>query len=290
MEERAKEATEFFKSESEDDEKEEFKDNDGILDKPTEEDLDKTDPEFTAQSTENVSEPLQLTEEEMAEILAGEEQQEQEVAAMDTNIDMPSTSKVLITEVIELPKLDMNTVKISPVKKPPPKPQQTPRNSLNIKQILATKNLKDSPSLSGDPNKLIDLETGDLVERKPTGVENLMKRLMCNAKGRKSKTNEVCNILSTDNGKLEITKVNVSLTDEKDPTTSEPKPRAAYFELKKNLKEIIKKKRLEELHKKQEDEVEHSKCLEEDDEMDQEEYEPESKPHKKASELEVILE
>ncbi|XP_061392790.1 claspin [Musca vetustissima] len=290
MEERAKEATEFFKSESEEEEEEEvFKDNDGVIDKPMDQqNLENNDPKPATELTENNSEPLQLTEEEMAEILAAEEQQE--TTEDNQNTDAASTSKVLITEVIELPKLDMNTVKISPVKKPPPPaaPQQTPRNSLNIKQILATKNLKGRPSLSGDPNKLIDLETGDLVERKPTGVENLMQRLMCNTKGRKSKTNEVCNILSTENGKVEITKINVSLTDEKDPTTKEPKPRAAYFELKKNLKEIIKKKRLEELNKKQEDEAEHSKCLEEDDDMYQEEeYEPESKPHKKGSEMEI---
>ncbi|XP_073837927.1 claspin [Musca autumnalis] len=308
MEERAKEATEFFKSESESEEEEmEFKDNDGVLDRPMEKELiedgssSKTNANNIQESTvqitehaleeekENMEEPLQLTEEEMAEILAAEEEQQkhQESTATDEQTESPSTSKVLITEVIELPKLDMNTVKISPVKKPPlPK---TPRNSLNIKQILATKKLKDSPSLSGDPNKLIDLETGDLVERKPTGVENLMQRLMCNTKGRKSKTNETCNILSTDNGKIEITKVNVTLTDEKDPNTKEPKPRAAYFELKKNLKEIIKNKRLQELHKKQEDEAEHAKCLEEDDdeEMDQEEYEPESKPKKKDNVIEI---
>lgn len=306
MEERAKEATEFFKSESEEESEEEvFKDNDGILDKQqnTEKSVEVThvdepnENDGSKELTMEVDRPvntlgdqkenidgLQLTEEELAEILAEEELQK--LHEVQTEIhEKPSCSKVLITEVIELPKLDMNTVKISPVKKLSLAPQSTPRRSLSIKQLLATKNLPASPSLSGDPNKLIDLETGDLVERKPTGVENLMQRLMNTVKARKSKTNETCNILSTENGKLEITKVNISLTDDKD-SSKEPKPRAAYFELKKNLKEIIKKKRLEEMHKKQDDVLEQSKCLDGDEEdeeegaTEEEEYEPDSKPKK----------
>ncbi|XP_075161029.1 claspin [Haematobia irritans] len=302
MEERAKEATEFFKSESESEsEKEEFKDNEGVLDKSIERENLENATEHNPPSGEQGNQPenkieiephsgknvhehgetenhdgLQLTKEELAEILATEEQEQQ----VEDKNENPSSSKVLITEVIELPKLDMNTVKISPVKKPPT-PQATPRPSLNIKQLLAMKNLTPSPSLSGDPNKLIDLETGNLVERKPTGIENLMKRLMSTVKGRKSKNNETCDILSTENGKIEITKVNISLKEENDPN-KEPKPRAAYFELKKNLKEIIKKKRLQEIHKKQEDEIEHNKCLNEDDDdgdMDVDEYEPDSKPN-----------
>ncbi|KAI8126260.1 putative claspin [Lucilia cuprina] len=298
MEERAKEATEFFKSESESEEEEVFKDNDGVLDKAapaeiiqqnhdhvTKETLTVTN-EFEMQQnveTEEFKDNLdgvQLTEEELAELLA---EQEQEQAEQEP--ERPTSSKVLITEVIELPKLDMNTIRISPVKK------HTPRPSLNIKQLLAEKNLSGSPSLSGDPNKLIDLETGNLIEKKYTGIENLMKRLMSTVKARKSKTTEACNILSVENGKLEISKVNISLTETKD-VQKEPKPGAAYFELKKNLKEIIKKKRLEELNKKQEDELEYSKCLADDDhdedeennendDMEVEEYEPENKPKTK---------
>uniref|UniRef100_A0A1I8NTF8 Claspin n=1 Tax=Stomoxys calcitrans TaxID=35570 RepID=A0A1I8NTF8_STOCA len=306
MEERAKEATEFFKSESEDEsENEVLKDNEGIVDKqPEAETMIESDKnsqgevnhmhtEMTMNENKLLSKnildeeekvgpgELELTEEELAEILAQEERQKQEF------YETPSTSKVLITEVIELPKLDMKTVKISPVKKPlppPPPVQATPKPSINIKELLAKKSLTASPSLSGDPNKLIDLETGDLVERKPSGIENLMKRLMSTVRDRKSKPNETCSILSTENGKLEITKVNISLKEEQDPN-KDPKPRAAYFELKKNLKEIIKKKRLEELHKKQEDEIEHNKRLYEDDDEEDgggttevDEYEPDSKP------------
>lgn len=273
MEEREKEATEFFKSESESEE-EVFKDNEGVLDKLSEtqqskdnkfsskETFSKTkaedSPHINAARGEETKENLdgvQLTEEELAELLA-----EQNSILEETNNDMherPTCSKVLITEVIELPKLDMNTVRFSPVKKP------TPRPSLNIKELLRQKNLSGSPSLSGDPNKLIDLETGNLIEKKPTGIENLMKRLMATVKHKKSKKSEICNILSVENGKLEMSKVNVSLTETKN-LQKEPKPGAAYFELQKSLKEIIKKKRLDELHKKQEDEVEYSKCLADD--------------------------
>ena len=278
MEEREKEATEFFKSESESEE-EVFKDNEGVLDKLSEtqetkdnnctskEALSKTEaedsPHINTAIGEEIKENLngvQLTEEELAELLA-----EQNPILEETNNAMherPTCSKVLITEVIELPKLDMNTVHFSPVKKP------TPRPSLNIKELLRKKNLSGSPSLSGDPNKLIDLETGNLIEKKPTGIDNLMKRLMATVKHKKSKKSEICNILSVENGKLEMSKVNVSLTETKD-LQKEPKPGAAYFELQKSLKEIIKKKRLDELNKKQEDELEYSKCLA-DDEYDEE--------------------
>ncbi|KAM7356840.1 claspin [Cochliomyia hominivorax] len=309
MEEREKEATEFFKSESESEEEQIFKDNEGVLDKPEPNENDKIkdtpEPETSnvnenKDTNENVQhvntslddfkenlEGVQLTEEELAELLAEEEQKDNQEEIQIEIDQRASSSKVLITEVIELPKLDMNTVRISPVK------NHTPRPSLNIKQLLAEKNLSGSPSLSGDPNKLIDLETGNLIEKKPSGIENLMKRLMSTVKARKSKGMETCNILSVENGKLEMSKVNISLTDSKE-VQKEPKPGAAYFELKKNLKEIIKKKRLEELNKKQEDELEYSKCLadeddeqqeeeeeEENDEMDVEEYEPENKPKNK---------
>lgn len=319
MEEREKEATEFFKSESESEEETPvFKDNEGVLDKPQENQQPNEEnvPQETNEPADNLQtneitetpipnteqqqqqefhdnlEGVQLTEEELAELLAEEEQkenQEQQTEQMEID-ERPSSSKVLITEIIELPKLDMNTVRISPVKKP------TPRPSLNIKQLLAEKNLPASPSLSGDPDKLIDLETGNLIEKKPTGIENLMKRLMSTVKARKSKGSETCSILSVENGKLEMSKVNISLTETKD-VQKEPKPGAAYFELKKNLKEIIKKKRLEELNKKQEDELEYSKCLADEDEeveeeaegedggeneeMEVEEYEPENKPKQK---------
>lgn len=279
MEEREKEATEFFRSESESEE-EVFKDNEGVKDKNElpefEQDSDNilahnemlstTEVKKTLHTTEMGEtgenfEGVQLTEEELTELLAEQNQMPEE--KNEEICERPSCSKVLITEVIELPKLDMNTVHFSPVKKP------TPRSSLNIKELLRKKNLSDSPSLSGDPNKLIDLETGNLIEKKPAGIENLMKRLMATVKNKKSKKSEVCNILSVENGKLEMSKVNVSLTETKD-LQKEPKPGAAYFELKKNLKEIIKKKRLDELNKKQEDEQEYNKCLADDDDDDDE--------------------
>lgn len=280
MEERAKEATVFFKSETENEEDEVFKDNECVLDKSakniqqninnSEETIDlPNDVEVLASSDANKNTKfefkenlagVQLTEEELADLLAQEEVAQHENKEQIIQ-EKPTCSKVLITEVIELPKLDLNTVRISPVKK------HIPRSSLNIKQLLAEKNLSGSPSLSGDPNKLIDLETGNLIEKKPSGIENLMKRLMSTVKARKAKTSDNCNILSVENGKLEVSNVKISVTEIKN-VQKEAKPGAAYFELKNNLKEIIKKKRLEELHKKQEDDLEFCKCLEDDDDED----------------------
>uniref|UniRef100_A0A1A9ZF07 Claspin n=1 Tax=Glossina pallidipes TaxID=7398 RepID=A0A1A9ZF07_GLOPL len=261
MEERAKEACEFFKSESENES--EFVHNSGVLDKlPTmQEQLDKQ--VEIKSSTKGVADGKAYNTQEILnnEIDILEKPKDnpttvhrsEEILSeiCDENLLGKSPAKVVITEVIELPKLDMNTIHVSPAKL---ESLVKPATFHNVKELLEKQHLPRNPSLSGDPSKLINLETGDLIEKQPNGVENLMQRLMSTVKVHKAKTLERCNILAFENDKLEVTSVNVNIHGDETSIKKEPKPGAAYFELKKKLKEIIKKKRLEELCKKQEEE------------------------------------
>uniref|UniRef100_A0A1B0B5F4 Claspin n=1 Tax=Glossina palpalis gambiensis TaxID=67801 RepID=A0A1B0B5F4_9MUSC len=261
MEERAKEACEFFKSESENES--EFVHNNDVFDKlPTmQEELDKQVQvksstkeilDGKAYNTHEISNnDLEISEIPKDNPAAVERSEEKLSEIFDENLLRKSPAKVIITEVIELPKLDMNVIHASPAKL---ESLVKPATFHNVKELLEKKYLPLNPSLSGDPTKLINLETGDLIEKQPNGVENLMQRLMSTVKVHKAKTLERCNILAFENDKLEATSVNVNINGDESSIKKEPKPGAAYFELKKNLKEIIKKKRLEELCKKQEEE------------------------------------
>lgn len=194
MEERAKEATEFFKPESdhEDDEEEEsqadepieMKDNPGVLDvviesielpagAASEVDVDGT-------STVSQLEPTATeADEEDAAVTENEP-----VVEPSTETASP-TKSVLVTEVVELPKLDLSTLTITPPSKP-----STPRISEAIRRLRDEKSSDVSPSLKGDANMVIDLETGDMFAKKPTGVDDLLQRLMKTREAKKHKTTE----------------------------------------------------------------------------------------------------
>jgi len=97
-----------------------------------------------------------------------------------------SPSKVcLVTEVVELPRLDLSTINITPPSKP-----ATPKISEAIRRLKIEKSSDVSPSLKGDANMVIDLETGDMFAKKPTGVDDLLKRLMKTREAKKHKTTE----------------------------------------------------------------------------------------------------
>uniref|UniRef100_A0A1B0FFV9 Uncharacterized protein n=1 Tax=Glossina morsitans morsitans TaxID=37546 RepID=A0A1B0FFV9_GLOMM len=261
MEERAKEAIEFFKSESENES--EFVHNSGVLGKlPTmQEQLDKqVEIKSSTKGVANgkacntqeiLNNEIEILEKPKDNSTAVQRSEEILCEVFDENLLGKSPAKVVITEVIELPKLDMNTIHGSPAKLESLVKRTTFHN---VKELLEKKYLPRNPSLSGDPSKLINLETGDLMEKQPNGVENLMQRLMSTVKVHKTKTLERCNILAFENDKLKVTSVNVNIHGDESSIKKEPKPGAAYFELKKNLKEIIKKKRLEKLCKKREEE------------------------------------
>ncbi|KAH8368828.1 hypothetical protein KR200_003989, partial [Drosophila serrata] len=281
MEARAQEATEFFKSESEPDEEEEsepenngeeppleLKDNPGVID-----DVPEIQEEPNVQSEELASEQMEenaLTEEEpIASTSAAAGLKEFRAEG-----EQKSPAKiVLVTEVVELPKLDLSTIN----KTPPSKPA-TPKISEAIRRLKVEKSTDVSPSLKGDASMVIDLETGDMFAKKPTGVDDLLQRLMKTREAKKHKASETVNILTTEHGKLEMSKVNFHAHEE-EPVSKEPKPGAGYKKMQEHLKTLITKKRLEELRKRQAEEEQERAADDEDMEVDEdEEYEPENKP------------
>ncbi|XP_017128013.1 claspin [Drosophila elegans] len=293
MEERAKEATEFFKSESEPEEENEsyneepmeLKDNSGILDEVL--DNPKTPEQPKEQTEELASKETQedlfmekaikedpITEEEpIASTSSAASLRFTDNLEIQPESAVKSPSKVcLITEVVELPRLDLSTINITPPSKP-----ATPKISDAIRRLKIEKSLDVSPSLKGDANMVIDLETGDMFAKKPTGLDDLLQRLMKTREAKKHKTTETVNILSTEHGKLEMSKVNIHLHEEE--IAKEPKPGAGYIKMQEQLKSLITKKRMEDLRKKQAEEQERMAEDEEEEGMEvDEEYEPEEKP------------
>lgn len=194
MEERAKEATEFFKSESEQDEDDvedeesmEMKDNPGVLDIVTEGE------ELPMQSAKEVKETSAVTESEQivdVKIDEGEgtfvDVEADRLPEIEPIADAIAVNKLmLVTDVVELPKLDLSTLNITPPSKP-----STPRISEAIRRLRDEKSCDVSPSLKGDANMVIDLETGDMFAKKPTGVDDLLQRLMKTREAKKHKTTE----------------------------------------------------------------------------------------------------
>ncbi|XP_030238252.1 claspin [Drosophila navojoa] len=206
-----------------------------------------------------------------------------EAETLEDNGGMPEISSPtktrLVTEIVELPKLDLSNLDITPPSKP-----STPRISEAIRRLKNEKSSDISPSLKGDANMVIDLETGDMFAKKPTGVDDLLERLMKTREAKKHKTTETVNILSAAHGKLELSKVSIHLHEE-EPVNKEQKPGAAYLKMQDHLKTLITNKRMEELRKKQAEEMENSNDeANEDEDMDveeAEEYEPDAKPNKK---------
>ncbi|XP_068149650.1 claspin [Drosophila tropicalis] len=268
MDEREKEATEFFKSESENE--------DTQMQTETEEPVIPRENQDVGDEIVDNESNLQLDTEVIKEAM---EEPIQEDEVLEKELLPPGTIKTspnkvcLITEVVELPKLDLSTLNVTPPSKP-----ATPKISEAIKRLKMEKSSDVSPSLKGDVNMVIDLDTGDMFAKKPTGVDDLLQRLMKTREAKKHKTTETVNILSTEHGKVELSKVNIHLHDE-EPVNKEQKPGAAYIKMQEQLKSLITKKRLEDLRKKKAEESEEGDEHDEDEDgMDvDEEYEPEDK-------------
>ncbi|XP_034657134.1 claspin [Drosophila subobscura] len=298
MEERAKEATEFFKSESEGEESDEHEaaTAEEMQEKPEVMDEAATEAESLNEVEQQAAE---TASEEITADLPMEQQQEEpqeaepvastsaaaaaalRFARINEYLPQPEVRECLVTEVLELPKLDLSTITATT---PPSKPA-TPRLSEAIRRLKIEKSADVSPSLRGDATMLIDLETGDMFAKKPTGVDDLLQRLMKTREAKKHKATETVNILSTAHGKLEMSKVNIQLHEE-EPVHKDAAPGAAYAKMQEQLKSRITQKRMEELRKKQaeeeaqaaEDDEEMGMDVDEDEEEEEEEYEPEEKP------------
>uniref|UniRef100_A0A182NLA4 Uncharacterized protein n=1 Tax=Anopheles dirus TaxID=7168 RepID=A0A182NLA4_9DIPT len=128
--------------------------------------------------------------------------------------------------------------------------------------LLATLKLPSCPKLTGSSDMLIDLESGMVQPKAPTGPEILFQRLAkCSTSGQKttSVTKQSVSILSTEDGTVKLNAVSFFANDERPLVHKEPTPGEAYFKLQRVLKEKMDNNRRESFRKR---EAEFTKKLE----------------------------
>lgn len=137
----------------------------------------------------------------------------------------------------------------------------------------------DKLTLKGDPDSLIDLETGDIVAKAPTGPEELFKRFLKHKKKAAHRDTEQLGLCSTDYGRVNLDIITVHVHDD-DEVIQESAPGSAYVKLKMELGEKIANdrrkeclKRLQDLEKERKEEMEEFSDCGYNDEIDEEEEE-----------------
>ncbi|XP_055843194.1 claspin [Episyrphus balteatus] len=290
LEERAKEATEFFKSESEDELKD-VEENESTDKNPSVEPMETS---ISETNINNESEaPAEAVQPDATQPLNTEEIDQ--ILKEHEFISQPSTEELLNdlqSESEPQPSTSASTSngllneqenKASPSAARPSALAELKR------RLIADKSIPLVPKLKGDANMMIDFETGDMFARKPTGVENLFQRFIKSNKNNKRKPEE-----TTPSQELQTT-LKVAVIQESNKE-KEPKPGAAYMKLKENLRTLISRKRKEEFRKKieetKEEEDEYNKCCglddEEFDEEDKKE-ERESKSKSRKSQHDIVI-
>uniref|UniRef100_A0AAG5CSZ5 Claspin n=1 Tax=Anopheles atroparvus TaxID=41427 RepID=A0AAG5CSZ5_ANOAO len=121
--------------------------------------------------------------------------------------------------------------------------------------MLAKLNLPPCPRLSGHTDMLIDLESGTLEPKEPSGANILFQRLAkCSGSARKSvPSKSTITVLSTDDGVVKLDKISLFTEEERPLVHKEPIPGAAYLKLKQALKEKIDNDRRAAMRKREED-------------------------------------
>ncbi|XP_055612911.1 claspin-like, partial [Uranotaenia lowii] len=137
--------------------------------------------------------------------------------------------------------------------------------------VLTDNSIPTFPTLKGGPDMVIDLDSGDVKPKTPSGADILFQRF-AKCSGKKSKKTHQLSILNADNGIIALDTVHlVPLEkDDRDPNGKEPIPGAAYMKLKQSLREKMERKRREALEKR-EQEMQQAKKLDDDDDEEEEE-------------------
>ncbi|XP_065091080.1 claspin [Ochlerotatus camptorhynchus] len=137
-------------------------------------------------------------------------------------------------------------------------------------ELLSNGSITAFPSLRGNPNMIIDLDSDDQA---PSGPDILFQRF-AKCSGKKAKRAANLNILSTDKGVVEMSTVSLGLEqEERNPNGKEPIPGAAYAKLKQSLWEKMGQARMETLRKRQEGIRPAKKMDDEEDENNEEDIE-----------------
>ncbi|XP_037932271.1 claspin [Teleopsis dalmanni] len=243
MEERAKEASTFFKSESDcEEEKYDIKSPEKCCELSVEE----AEKNFKSDDpTINKSEQTIDT----FHTVCFNKDTNSIVNTSETLTDIALTVKPRITEVIELPRIDLQDVNIL---KSSDTTKKCSRSLNGIKRLILENKITESPTLKGDSSMLIDFDTGTTYTKRPTKADHLLQKLLLTNKSCIKKSTGQPNISLNEN-ETECTKANIKTQDDF-VSNKEQKPGAALFKLKENLKNVIKKKRLEDIKKKHENE------------------------------------
>uniref|UniRef100_A0A034WA45 Claspin-like protein n=1 Tax=Bactrocera dorsalis TaxID=27457 RepID=A0A034WA45_BACDO len=218
MEDRAKEASEFFKDDNTDDSKQKG-----------------------SNCEEKVSNSKHETRNEASTISQKLNESNENEKCRDENV-----SNIVITEIVELPKLNISDIAkdlnlkniINQTLMSKERTEFPIESNLKVPHLL-----KASPTLNGKQDITFDListenDTPKTISRANSLLERLMKTNTCH----KPKTNDTIGIKRT--------KCKTTLIDEAE-TYSNKKPGESFLKLKDNLKSIILEKRREELKKKQ---------------------------------------
>ncbi|KAL9693353.1 hypothetical protein quinque_012638 [Culex quinquefasciatus] len=154
----------------------------------------------------------------------------------------------------------------------------TPTSKLSQKkaELLANASIPAFPTLKGGPDMLIDLDSGELKPKTPSGPDALFARFAkCSGKKAQSaRHSPSVSILSTENGAIELDTIALVREQEsRDPNGKDPIPGAAFAKLQAGLREKMAKIRMEALKKRLEEQQGGKKLDESEDEEECEELE-----------------
>ncbi|XP_053681409.1 claspin [Anopheles nili] len=119
--------------------------------------------------------------------------------------------------------------------------------------LLAKLNVPLCPKLSGNPDVMIDLESGTLQPKESglSGVDILFHRLAKCSAPKVTSSIKPLSILSIDDGVVKFNTVSLFSDEERPVTQKDPTPGAAFIALKKALKEKIDNNRRESIRKRE---------------------------------------
>lgn len=235
MEEREKETIEFFK-------------NENVTEDPAEDVPEQAvEPSIEAPSESAASEALVNKTCENAERLLASQATE--------SSPKPSTSYVIDYDLFSEPT-------------PPPSSKLAQKKA---ELLSSNASIPAFPTLKGGPDMEIDLDSGELKPRTPSGPDVLFQRFAkCSGKKAQPTNSPSLSILSTDKGVIELD--TIALASEqvtRDPNGKDPIPGAAFAKLQQGLREKMAKIRMDALKKRLEEQGGGKKLEESDEEQEE---------------------
>lgn len=282
LEEREKEAVEFFKSEEDENESSDVEME--VAGEETNKDIAKLPVSTEENKPNNMSDPTSSVNDVVENILDVNDAVVESSAPIETELGKNlrvtdseegalSASKQIENLPVDLPTPMESEPTSDPTKNTkvidydPFLSEPTPSKLAQKKaELLLGGTIKAFPTLKGNVDMVIDLDSGDMGPKTPSGPELLLQRFS-KCSGKKSQKASNLNILSTDKGVVELSTVELGLElEERDLNGKEPVPGAAYTKLKQSLWEKMEKARRESILKRLQNTPEAKKIDESEDE------------------------